>query len=327
MHAFLFANGQMNDLNSMADMNSSNFQVLNVAKAINNAGFITGDGTTKDGTKHAFLLTPSQAPPTRQVGNVQVAQPNNVDVPSEPTGGQWTYAHRNPVYINHSGNWWYEGRSWTWHGGGNPPPPPSAGPPPLPNGFPGVTINFPPHPRTPKGGGGKIVPAPRQRIQRQRERPPEPNPPVKTTTGPTTTGTTTTGTTTGTNTTGTTTAGTGTAGAGKTGPASTGNTTGPATGGGNVVLATGSQLPKKNGGLSPISLPAKFQGVAPTAGVTRNANGSTSVTNPDGSVITMKADGTVTGTLKGGASNLSLPKGFTDPIIEGAGGNRLNHNV
>ena len=56
-HAFIYSNGIMTDLNSLIPADSS--IVLSGARGINDAGQIAATGTTKDGSIHAFLLTPA----------------------------------------------------------------------------------------------------------------------------------------------------------------------------------------------------------------------------------------------------------------------------
>lgn len=60
-HAFLFANGQMADLNDLIAPDA-NF-TLDSASGISDTGFIVGTGTTMDGYTHAFLLAPLAAVP------------------------------------------------------------------------------------------------------------------------------------------------------------------------------------------------------------------------------------------------------------------------
>ncbi len=64
-HAFLFTNGTMLDLNTLIVSGSgyatSGF-TMTTAKGISNSGFITGIGTSADGSTHAFLLTPEAVP-------------------------------------------------------------------------------------------------------------------------------------------------------------------------------------------------------------------------------------------------------------------------
>ena len=55
-HAFLYSNGQMNDLRGLIQVTSG--WTLTGARAINNRGQIVGYGTNPAGLAHAFLLTP-----------------------------------------------------------------------------------------------------------------------------------------------------------------------------------------------------------------------------------------------------------------------------
>ena len=90
VHAFLYSDGQMRDLNAISDLSASNFQILSVGKAINDLGFIAGDGIAADGNKHAFLLTPKERAVVRRS-----------EVPSvEAPVGQWTYVHQNWVWVH-----------------------------------------------------------------------------------------------------------------------------------------------------------------------------------------------------------------------------------
>ena len=59
VHAFVYFRGVMVDVNSLVDMQSSAFVLLDKAAGINNKGQIAGTGTTKSGHTHAFLLTPA----------------------------------------------------------------------------------------------------------------------------------------------------------------------------------------------------------------------------------------------------------------------------
>ena len=108
-HAFLFAQGQMFDLNTLCDLATSDFRVLTVARAINDSCVIIGEGITTNGSKHAFMLTP-----------LQVA------------GGQWSYLCCQWVWMQQGGGWWWEESCgcYRWHGppGDHPPCPPE--PPP-----------------------------------------------------------------------------------------------------------------------------------------------------------------------------------------------------
>jgi probable HAF family extracellular repeat protein len=61
-YASIYASGVTYDLNTLVDLSSSNFTQLTEATAISNNGYIVGNGTTKSGATHAFLLTPIPAP-------------------------------------------------------------------------------------------------------------------------------------------------------------------------------------------------------------------------------------------------------------------------
>jgi probable HAF family extracellular repeat protein len=61
-HAFLYSNGRMTDLNDLIPAGSG-FTFLASASGINDAGQITGTGTTSSGATQAFLLTPVPEPP------------------------------------------------------------------------------------------------------------------------------------------------------------------------------------------------------------------------------------------------------------------------
>src|SRR5476651_527313 len=104
LHAFLYVNGQMFDLNTLCDLSQSDFRVLTVAKAINDSCVIIGEGITTNGESHAFLMTP-----------LSVA------------GGQWSYACCQWIWIQDGGGWWWEGNCgcYRWHGppGRHPPCP------------------------------------------------------------------------------------------------------------------------------------------------------------------------------------------------------------
>jgi len=60
--ASLYAGGVSYDLNALVDLSGSDFTQLTEAKAISNTGYIVGNGTTKSGAVHAFLLTPIRTP-------------------------------------------------------------------------------------------------------------------------------------------------------------------------------------------------------------------------------------------------------------------------
>lgn len=120
--AFLYANGQMSDLNSLCDLTKTNFAVLTAATSIDDDGAIIGEGTLTDGTTHAFLLMPVL-----------------VD------GGRWSYTCCNWVWKQVDGatgqttGWWWEPAShrYNWHGPGGkhpgyPPNPPHCWNWPLP---------------------------------------------------------------------------------------------------------------------------------------------------------------------------------------------------
>jgi probable HAF family extracellular repeat protein len=146
-HAFLYANGQMFDLNTLCDLSKSDFRVLTVAKTINDSCLIVGEGITTNGAKHAFLLTP-----------IPVA------------GGQWSYVCCQWVWIQEGGGWWWESNCgcYKWHGppGRHPPcprepppcwwfplpcPPPCHRPTPTPTPTPTPPERTPTPTRTPPG--------------------------------------------------------------------------------------------------------------------------------------------------------------------------------
>ncbi|HXX42211.1 MAG TPA: hypothetical protein VEI58_08090 [Chthoniobacterales bacterium] len=108
-HAFLYANGQMLDLNTLCDLSQTDFKVLTSARSISDSCVIIGDGITNNGDKHAFMLTP---------------------LPAE--GGRWSYRCCQWVWIQEGGGWWWEEDCgcYKWHGppGRHPPCPPR--PPP-----------------------------------------------------------------------------------------------------------------------------------------------------------------------------------------------------
>jgi probable HAF family extracellular repeat protein len=60
-HAFIYSNGLMTDLNSLIAQSG---WTLSVANAINDNGWIIGQGTNPTGQIHAFLLTPIPEPST-----------------------------------------------------------------------------------------------------------------------------------------------------------------------------------------------------------------------------------------------------------------------
>lgn len=94
-HAFLYAGGQIFDLNTLCDLAQSDFRVLTVAKAISDSCVIIGEGITTNGDKHAFMLTPL-----------------SVD------GGQWSYVCCQWCWIQEGGGWWWEANCgcYRWHG-------------------------------------------------------------------------------------------------------------------------------------------------------------------------------------------------------------------
>ncbi len=108
-HAFLYADGQMFDLNALCDLAQSDFRILTIAKAISDSCLIIGEGITNDGNKHAFLLTPLQV-----------------------EGGKWSYACCQWVWIPDGGGWWWETNCgcYRWHGGPGRHPPCPPEPPP-----------------------------------------------------------------------------------------------------------------------------------------------------------------------------------------------------
>src|ERR1700719_4050916 len=120
IHAFLYANGQMSDLNVITDLSAGGFKVLTVAKAINDSSFIVGDGIMTTGGRHAFLLV--------AVGAATQGAPSVI-----PTqGGQWSYTNDKWVWAASDGGWWWEDNGWNWHGSGKPPRHPHTPPPPPP---------------------------------------------------------------------------------------------------------------------------------------------------------------------------------------------------
>ena len=58
VHAFLYSDGKMFDLNTLCDLATKDFRILTVAKAINDSLVVVGEGITSGGAKHAFMLTP-----------------------------------------------------------------------------------------------------------------------------------------------------------------------------------------------------------------------------------------------------------------------------
>ena len=66
-HAYVYANGQMQDLNGL--ISASSGWSLEQATAINNSGQIAGNGII-NGHHHAFLLTPIQIPTTGSISGV-----------------------------------------------------------------------------------------------------------------------------------------------------------------------------------------------------------------------------------------------------------------
>ncbi len=61
-YASIYSGGVNYNLNTLVDLSGSNFTQLTVANAISNNGYIVGNGTTKSGATHAFLLTPIPTP-------------------------------------------------------------------------------------------------------------------------------------------------------------------------------------------------------------------------------------------------------------------------
>ena len=93
-HAFLYLDGEMHDLNALCDLPKSSFKVLTRANTISDSCVIVGEGITKTGEKHTFLLTPAL-----------------VD------GGCWSYACCRWTWKQDGGWWWdTDSRSYTWHG-------------------------------------------------------------------------------------------------------------------------------------------------------------------------------------------------------------------
>ena len=60
--AFLYTNGTLTDLNTLIDPSSG--WNLEAASAINDNGWIVGDGVNLSGQEDAFLLTPTPEPST-----------------------------------------------------------------------------------------------------------------------------------------------------------------------------------------------------------------------------------------------------------------------
>jgi probable HAF family extracellular repeat protein len=83
LHAFLYADGGMRDLNSLIPSESG--WALEKAVAINNVGQIVGWGTNSSGQHHAFLLNPGPTP--------EKVQPD----PADPGGLVVTYQVFQPV--------------------------------------------------------------------------------------------------------------------------------------------------------------------------------------------------------------------------------------
>ena len=67
-HAFLYADGQMQDLNNITD-NLPPGVILDLPRAINDKGWIVG--WTSGAYQHAFLLTPTNQPPVANAGSNQ----------------------------------------------------------------------------------------------------------------------------------------------------------------------------------------------------------------------------------------------------------------
>lgn len=60
--AMVYYQGVTAELNTLVDLSGTNFTNLDYATGVNNADQIVGTGTMKDGSSHAFLLTPIPAP-------------------------------------------------------------------------------------------------------------------------------------------------------------------------------------------------------------------------------------------------------------------------
>ncbi len=105
VHAFLHVDGQLVDLNSACDLAQSNFQLLTVAKAINDSMVIVGEGYTRDGQKHAFMLTPLAV----DGGNWSYVWGLNCETGARDWGWVW---------IQIGGGWWWETGCgcYRWHG-------------------------------------------------------------------------------------------------------------------------------------------------------------------------------------------------------------------
>ena len=82
VHAFVWKNGQMLDLNTLIPAGSS--LTLNVAYTINNAGIIAGLGTDKKGQTHPFVLEPDASNPGsfRSAASAPAAPGSSIRVPS-----------------------------------------------------------------------------------------------------------------------------------------------------------------------------------------------------------------------------------------------------
>jgi len=150
VRAFLYANGQMIDLNAVTNFSAAGFKVLRVAKAINDSGLIVGDGIMTTGQRHAFLLAPVGAAAQAPVGAATQEAPRVI--PTE--GGQWSYARDKWVWAAADGGWAWEDNDWHWHGPGKQPPyhpktPPPPPPPPPPPTVKTPIINTPPAPPPP----------------------------------------------------------------------------------------------------------------------------------------------------------------------------------
>lgn len=71
-YAFLYANGQLHDLNSLY-ASILNGWYLTKASAINNSGQIVGTGINPQGQQHAYLLSPIVIPEPNTIGTLFVA--------------------------------------------------------------------------------------------------------------------------------------------------------------------------------------------------------------------------------------------------------------
>jgi len=78
--AFLYEQGVMKDLNTLADVESSTFSYLYTAQAINGTGAIVGTGFLKTGAAHGYLLTPIAAKLANISSRAYCGTNNNVTI-------------------------------------------------------------------------------------------------------------------------------------------------------------------------------------------------------------------------------------------------------